>query len=156
MCAYSSYQRKHAPHSFGPFRRPPYPDPPDHAVFVDVEVEGMVGLAGVVRMPVHSCAPNCYTDERDGRIFIVALRNIAAGEELSYDYGLIIDEPYTRKLKAEYPCWCGAATCRGTLLAPKRGWRPPMPGDALPAGTISTEKPGSCGSMACHSDSAGQ
>ena len=28
MCAYSSYQRKHAPHSFGPFRRPPYPDPP--------------------------------------------------------------------------------------------------------------------------------
>ena len=64
---------------------------------------------------------------------VFAVRDIAAGEELSYDYGLIIDEPYTRKLKAEYPCWCGAATCRGTLLAPKRGWRPPMPGDALPA-----------------------
>jgi hypothetical protein len=31
------------------------------------------------------------------------------------------------KLKAEYPCWCGAATCRGTLLAPKRGWRRPCP-----------------------------
>lgn len=45
----------------------------------------------------------------------------------NYDYGLIIEERYTPKLKAEYPCWCGAATCRGTLLAPKRGWRPPMP-----------------------------
>ena len=37
----------------------------------------------------------------------------------SYDYGLIIDEPYTKKLKAEYPCWCGHANCRGTLLSPK-------------------------------------
>src|SRR5256885_9886500 len=30
MCAYSSYQRKHAPHSFGPFRRPPYPRSEEH------------------------------------------------------------------------------------------------------------------------------
>ena len=75
----------------------------------------------------HSCDPNCYADERDGRIFITALRNIQAGEELNYDYGLIIEERYTKKLKAEYPCWCGAANCRGTLLAPKRGWAPPVP-----------------------------
>ena len=71
----------------------------------------------------HSCDGNCIADERDGRIFIVALRNISAGEELSYDYGLIIEERYTPKLKAEYPCWCGSANCRGTLLAPKRGFR---------------------------------
>jgi hypothetical protein len=32
----------------------------------------------------------------------------------------MIDEPYTKKLKAEYPCWCGSKRCRGTLLAPKR------------------------------------
>ncbi|MEP6664399.1 MAG: SET domain-containing protein-lysine N-methyltransferase, partial [Verrucomicrobiota bacterium] len=48
-----------------------------------------------------------------------ALRNIKAGEELFYDYGLIIDAKYTPKLLAEYPCWCGAKSCRGTLLAPK-------------------------------------
>ena len=59
-------------------------------------------------------------EEVGGRIFIKALRDIAAGEELHYDYGLIIDERYTPKLKADYPCWCGAPTCRGTLLAPKR------------------------------------
>jgi hypothetical protein len=67
----------------------------------------------------HSCNPNCEADEENERIFIKALRNIKAGEELSYDYGLIIDEPYTKKLKAEYPCWCGHANCRGTLLSPK-------------------------------------
>ena len=55
---------------------------------------------------------------------IRAIRDIEPGEELFYDYGLVIDEPYTPKLKAEYPCWCGAKTCRGTLLAPKRPqWR---------------------------------
>ena len=42
------------------------------------------------------------------------------GEELFYDYGLVIDERYTPKLKREYACRCGADGCRGTLLAPKR------------------------------------
>ena len=68
----------------------------------------------------HSCDANCEADEEGGRVFIKALRDIAPGEELNYDYGLIIDERYTPKLKAEYPCWCGAKACRGTLLAPKR------------------------------------
>ena len=67
----------------------------------------------------HSCAPNCVADEVDGRVFIKALRPIAAGSELFYDYGLIIDARYTPKLLADYPCWCGAPGCRGTLLAPK-------------------------------------
>ena len=69
----------------------------------------------------HACDPNCESDERDGRIFIQAVRDIAAGEELNYDYGLVLDERYTAKLKAEYACHCGAADCRGTMLAPKRG-----------------------------------
>ena len=64
-------------------------------------------------------SPTARPTRTDGRVFIKALRNIAAGEELNYDYGLIIDEPYTKKLKAEFPCWCGAESCRGTLLAPK-------------------------------------
>jgi hypothetical protein len=53
----------------------------------------------------------------DGRIFIKAIRDIKAGEELSYDYGLVIDAPMTPALKLEYPCWCGAKKCRGTLLS---------------------------------------
>lgn len=87
----------------------------DQRIVIDAGVGG-----NEARWINHSCDPNCEADEQDGRVFIKALRNIRAGEELNYDYGLIIDERYTPKLKAEYPCWCGARTCRGTLLAPKR------------------------------------
>ncbi len=72
----------------------------------------------------HACEPNCEADEQGGRIFIKTLHNIAAGQELNYDYGLMIDEPYTKKLLAEYPCWCGSKLCRGTLLAPKDDEKP--------------------------------
>jgi hypothetical protein len=48
------------------------------------------------------------------------LRDLHAGEELFYDYGLVIDERYTPKLKKEYECRCCAPNCRRTLLAPKR------------------------------------
>ncbi|WP_336297782.1 SET domain-containing protein [Paucibacter sp. XJ19-41] len=69
----------------------------------------------------HSCEPNCEADETDdGRVFIKALRDLLPGEELFYDYGLVIDERYTPKLKKEFACYCGSADCRGTMLAPKR------------------------------------
>jgi SET domain-containing protein len=67
----------------------------------------------------NACAPNCEADEAGGRIFIRTLRTLKAGEELNYDYGLVIDEKYTPELLADYPCRCGASMCRGTLLAPK-------------------------------------
>ena len=54
-----------------------------------------------------------------GRVFIRALRPILRGEELNYDYGLVVDARQTAKLKADYACWCGARQCRGTMLAPK-------------------------------------
>ena len=65
----------------------------------------------------HSCAPNCksYEDE-DGRVYIEAKRDIAPGEELTYDYRLQYDGRITRKVKEEYACRCGARRCRGTLL----------------------------------------
>src|ERR1700704_3682365 len=37
----------------------------------------------------HSCEPNCEAiEEKDGRVFIYALRNLKPGEELFYDYQL--------------------------------------------------------------------
>ena len=68
----------------------------------------------------HSCEPNCEADETAGRVFIKALNDLCPGEELFYNYGLVIDERLTPKLKKEYECRCGAAQCRRTLLAPKR------------------------------------
>jgi uncharacterized protein len=107
-------------------RHPHDPKDPNHTFYFHVDenrvIDAKVG-GNSSRWINHSCDPNCEADEEDGRVFIKALRNIKPGEELNYDYGLIIDEPYTRKLKAEYPCWCGAKLCRGTLLAPKRRQR---------------------------------
>ena len=103
-------------------RHPHDPKDPNHTFYFHVDEDRVIDAkygGNSSRWINHSCDPNCESDEVDGRIFIKALRNILAGEELNYDYGLILDEHYTRKLKAEYPCWCGARKCRGTLLAPK-------------------------------------
>jgi SET domain-containing protein len=103
-------------------RHPHDPNDPNHTFYFHVNEDRVIDAlfgGNSSRWINHSCNPNCEADEENDRIFIKALRNIQAGEELNYDYGLIIDEPYTKKLKAEYPCWCGAKNCRGTLLSPK-------------------------------------
>jgi|GEM_PF-441893 len=41
----------------------------------------------IARYINHSCAPNCEADGPSGRVFILATKNIQAGEELTYDYG---------------------------------------------------------------------
>ena len=60
----------------------------------------------------HSCDPNCETVEEDGRIWINAIRNIASGEEITYDYCL-----YDSDDDDEAICNCGAKNCRGTLYS---------------------------------------
>lgn len=107
-------------------RHPHNPSDPNHTFYFHIDEDHVIDAlfgGNSSRWINHSCDANCEADEDGGRVFIKALRNISAGEELNYDYGLIIDERYTPKLKAEYPCWCGAKSCRGTLLAPKRGKR---------------------------------
>ena len=107
-------------------RHPHDPAHPNHTFYFHVDEERVIDAlygGNSSRWINHACDPNCEAEEENGRVFIKALRNIPAGEELNYDYGLMIDERYTAKLKAQYPCWCGAANCRGTLLAPKRGRR---------------------------------
>ena len=111
-------------------RHPHDPLQPNHTFYFHVDEDRVIDAnfgGNSSRWINHSCAPNCFADEHGSRIFITALRNIAAGEELNYDYGLMLDERYSKKLKAEYPCYCGAASCRGTLLAPKRGAALPKP-----------------------------
>jgi len=68
----------------------------------------------------HSCDPNCETNEQDGRVYIEAIRDIKAGEELTYDYLLIVSERHTAALKRLYACDCGGSACRGTILGDKR------------------------------------
>ncbi len=104
-------------------RHPHDPAQPNHTFYFHLDdrhvIDANVG-GNAARWINHACETNCEADERDGRVFIQATRDIAAGEELFYDYGLVIDERLTPKLKREYACHCGSANCRGTLLAPKR------------------------------------
>lgn len=68
----------------------------------------------------HSCEPNCEATEEDGRLYIDAMREIRAGDEITIDYNLYLEARYTAALKRQYACGCGTRQCRGTLLASKR------------------------------------
>jgi SET domain-containing protein len=101
-------------------RHPHNPKDPNHTFYFHLDdkhvLDALYG-GNSSRWINHACEPNCEADVEDKRVFIKALRDIEPGEELNYDYGLVIDSPLTPELKAEYACWCGAASCRGTMLA---------------------------------------
>ncbi|MDT8999547.1 SET domain-containing protein [Paucibacter sp. APW11] len=104
-------------------RHPHDASQPNHTFYFQLETgEVLDALYGgnSSRWINHSCEPNCEADEINGRVFIKSVRDIFPGEELFYDYGLVIDERYTPKLKKQYGCHCGSDQCRGTMLAPKR------------------------------------
>jgi SET domain-containing protein len=61
----------------------------------------------------HSCDPNCHTEQFGNTIWIVAIQDIRAGEELTYNYGYD-DEDYENN-----PCNCGAQNCCGYILGPQ-------------------------------------
>lgn len=104
-------------------RHPHDPSQPNHTFYFHLDgglvIDALYG-GNNARWINHACEPNCEADEVDGRVFIKALRDLEPGEELFYDYGLVLDERHTAKVKKQFACWCGAATCRGTMLAPKR------------------------------------
>ena len=59
----------------------------------------------------HCCDPNCETENLDGRIWVVATRDIAPGEELTYEYNLHDSDD------DDADCHCGAVKCRGTMFS---------------------------------------
>ena len=59
----------------------------------------------------HSCDPNCRTEEHKGRVYIRAIRDIAANEELVYEYNLYDSDDDTAD------CYCKAPQCRGTMFS---------------------------------------
>lgn len=104
-------------------RHPHDPSQPDHTFYFQLDggwvIDALYG-GNASRWINHACAPNCEAEEVAGRVFIRALRDIAPGEELNYDYGLTLDERLTPALKKRFACRCGAPDCRGTLLVPRR------------------------------------
>jgi uncharacterized protein len=87
----------------------------DNAIVIDANYNG-----NSARWINHSCKPNCEANEEEGRMYIDALRDIRTGEELSYDYNLVLEERHTPAQKKLHACYCGQRKCRGTILGPKR------------------------------------
>lgn len=71
----------------------------------------------VARLINHSCEPNCRSEKIAGRIWIVALREIAEGTELTFDYGFAFSE------WRSHPCRCGSRKCAGFIVSSAQRWR---------------------------------
>ncbi len=70
------------------------------------DIDGKV-LRNTARYINHSCDPNCITELTRRTIWIMALRDIHAGEELTFNYR------YDTK---KHRCHCGASNCCGYIL----------------------------------------
>ncbi len=53
----------------------------------------------------HSCDPNCETEISKGRVFVMAIKNIKEGDELTYDYGTEYVDEFIK------PHGCRCAPC---------------------------------------------
>lgn len=66
----------------------------------------------LARFANHSCTPNCESImDEDDRIWIVSLRDIQPGEEITYNYGYDLED------YPDHPCCCGAPNCIGFIVA---------------------------------------
>ena len=97
--------------------RPDLGERPEHCAYPDGKV---VLIAPPERHVNHSCDPNAYERFEGQASSLVALRDIAPGEEITIDYNINIANG------TAWPCTCGAARCNGMvagdffLLAPAR------------------------------------
>jgi len=70
------------------------------------------------RFTNHSCDPNCHTQKWTvkgvPRIGVFASKDIAKGEEITFDY------QFQRSGVGRVKCYCGSANCRGYLDAKKK------------------------------------
>ena len=87
----------------------------DAAVYIftlskNYDIDGNVPW-NTARLINHSCAPNCEAWIEGRRIYIHALRDINAGEELTFDYGFDVD------CYEDHPCRCGKPECVGYIVS---------------------------------------
>jgi len=103
-------------------------DAADNHTFLFIADDTTVIDAGVdgneARFVNHGCKPNCESVIEDARVFIEAIRRIAPGEELTYDYQIQREADDPSDIDAVFACRCGHPGCRGTMMwPPKRARR---------------------------------
>ncbi len=87
----------------------------DKRTVIDAEVDG-----NDARFLNHACDPNCESEIEDRRVFIDAIKDIAPGEELNYDYQIGRERGDPPNVDEIYACRCGSPKCRGTMLWPPK------------------------------------
>jgi SET domain-containing protein len=76
----------------------------------DYDLDGNVDW-NPARLLNHSCSPNAEAEQEGERIWIIAMRDIAIGEEITFNYN------YDLVDYKEHPCQCGSANCVGYIIA---------------------------------------
>jgi SET domain-containing protein len=76
----------------------------------ETDIDGNVPW-NLARLINHSCAPNCESQYIDGKIWIITLRDVAAGEEATFNYGYDLED------FEDHPCHCGSPNCAGFIVA---------------------------------------
>mgnify|MGYP001312564523 FL=1 len=71
------------------------------------------------RLINHSCNPNCEVEGKGLKLWIVAIKDIKKGEELSYDYGF----SYSKEDLKNFVCRCGSKKCCGYIVRESSRWR---------------------------------
>lgn len=64
----------------------------------------------------HSCDPNAETEDINGHIWIIAIKDIKKGEEITYNYGYDLED------YKDHPCKCKSKNCVGYIVAEKH-WK---------------------------------
>src|SRR5688572_21910559 len=99
-------------------------DESDNHTFLFIVDKNTVIDAGVsgndARFINHQCEGNCESVIENRRVFIDATRDIAAGEELGYDYEIGREKDDPPNVDEIYACRCGSPKCRGTMLWPPK------------------------------------
>ncbi len=90
-----------------------YADSPTTYLFGVGDGSTVIDGHGTAMFINHSCNPNCETEEINGQVWIMAIRDVAPGEELTYDYYLYDGD------EDEAACNCGAPNCRRSMYSPE-------------------------------------
>src|SRR5262245_16254096 len=68
----------------------------------------------------HSCDPTCGFK---GQLFLVAMRDIGAGEEVTFDYAMVLSPLAGNTVAFDMACRCNAPNCRRRITG--NDWRIP-------------------------------
>tara|TARA_E500000331_G_C16938285_1_gene575019 strand:- start:123 stop:602 length:480 start_codon:yes stop_codon:yes gene_type:complete len=70
------------------------------------------------RLINHSCSNNCDYEGKGLKVWVIAIRDIKKGEELTCDYGFSFDKDFK-----QFPCKCGSKKCCGYIVREGSRWR---------------------------------